>query len=277
MIDLRHKSTGEIIVSIDLPMLAKADLSGLDLAGVNLRDASLWGTNLSNADLENADLTGARLPYTDLRGANLNRAHFWHADIHQALLTDADLSGADFNHTQLFASELTGANLRDLRLCASRVTWANLSGRSLPTQKWFSTQFTKVELQHSDLSHSLFKRLIFDQCDLSGMCLAGSSLVDVIFRRVNLAGTDFTDCELGDGSFIDCPTLHLAVGLETVLHKAPRPRLSRRSCIDIDTLRASVTQLPGRFLNGMGLSTGEIECLRAMFRRTGGETYVAHR
>jgi hypothetical protein len=72
MIEIRHRSNGAVLLTVDAPNLQCADLRGADLRGADLRGADLQcadlrGANLSDADLSDADLRGA-----DLRGANLN-------------------------------------------------------------------------------------------------------------------------------------------------------------------------------------------------------------
>ena len=67
----------------------RADLSGANLTGANLRFAYLTGANLSGADLTGAYLRGA-----NLTGANLFGAYLFDADLTGAYLTGANLSGA---------------------------------------------------------------------------------------------------------------------------------------------------------------------------------------
>ena len=62
----------------------RANLSGADLSGADLRSADLSGANLSGADLRRADLSGANLSGADLRRADLSGAN----------LSGANLSGA---------------------------------------------------------------------------------------------------------------------------------------------------------------------------------------
>lgn len=50
----------------------RADLSYMDLVGVDLRSENLGGMILKGADLRGADLTDAILVETDLKGANLD-------------------------------------------------------------------------------------------------------------------------------------------------------------------------------------------------------------
>ena len=64
MIEIRHRTTGAVIQSVDADTLRYADLryanlQGADLQGADLRYANLWGADLQGADLRGANLWGA--------------------------------------------------------------------------------------------------------------------------------------------------------------------------------------------------------------------------
>ena len=89
--EIKHKITNEVLLTIEGDSLQGADLRGADLQAANLRDADLKGADLRWADLKYADLKGsnlqaANLRYADLRGADLQAANLRDAD-----LRDADL------------------------------------------------------------------------------------------------------------------------------------------------------------------------------------------
>ncbi len=74
--EIKHKLTNEVLLTIEGDSLQGADLRGAhlqyaDLRGANLREADLRGANLRWADLRGADLRGANLRWADLQGANL--------------------------------------------------------------------------------------------------------------------------------------------------------------------------------------------------------------
>lgn len=91
---------------------AKADLSGVNLAG-----ADLTGVNLQGALLTKANLTGADLSMANLRGANLV-----HADMRNTTLLGTELRGANLMGATLYGAEglwvgrLGGTNLFDALL-----------------------------------------------------------------------------------------------------------------------------------------------------------------
>ena len=60
--EIKHKITGEVLLTIEDDTLREANLRGADLRGANLREADLrW------ADLRWADLRGANLPTDVIR------------------------------------------------------------------------------------------------------------------------------------------------------------------------------------------------------------------
>ena len=85
MIEIKHKTTGAVLHTVDAADLRRADLNGADLRGADLRSADLTGADLSRADLRWADLSGA-----DLRGADLSSADLSGANLHGALPQSAE-------------------------------------------------------------------------------------------------------------------------------------------------------------------------------------------
>jgi hypothetical protein len=82
-------------------------------------------------------------------------------------------------------------------------------------------------------------------------------LTSVIVQDCDLTGLDFTDATLQNVCFLNCPTLHLARGLENIQHKPSRSWQSPSS-LDMTTVRASIRNLPDVFLRGMGISDEEV-------------------
>jgi hypothetical protein len=84
--------------------LARADLTGANLADALFFRANLTGARLAHADLTGADLAAAHLAHADLTGARLAQADLFRAKLADARLARADLRGAD-----LTGADLTGA------------------------------------------------------------------------------------------------------------------------------------------------------------------------
>ena len=75
MIQIKHRVTRNIILTIDAQGFTGTNLSGIDLSGADLSDADLSWINLSGANLSGANLRLADLNYTNLSGANLEGAN----------------------------------------------------------------------------------------------------------------------------------------------------------------------------------------------------------
>ena len=74
--EIKHKLTNEVLLTIE---------------GANLREANLQGANLQWADLREANLRGANLQWANLREANLREANLREANLREADLREADL------------------------------------------------------------------------------------------------------------------------------------------------------------------------------------------
>ena len=69
--EIKHKLTNEVLLTIEGANLQWADLRGANLREANLQRANLQRADLRGADLQRADLREANLQRADLRGADL--------------------------------------------------------------------------------------------------------------------------------------------------------------------------------------------------------------
>ena len=69
--EIKHKLTSEVLLTIEGDSLQEVNLRGADLRGADLRSADLRWADLRSADLQEVNLRGANLRWADLRGANL--------------------------------------------------------------------------------------------------------------------------------------------------------------------------------------------------------------
>ena len=69
--EIKHKITNEVLLTIEGDSLQGANLQEADLRGANLRGANLRGADLRGADLREANLRWADLRWANLRWANL--------------------------------------------------------------------------------------------------------------------------------------------------------------------------------------------------------------
>ena len=89
--EIKHKLTNEVLLTIEGASLRRADLQGANLRRADLRGADLQWANLQGANLRSADLRGANLQGANLREANLQRADLRGADLRSADLRWANL------------------------------------------------------------------------------------------------------------------------------------------------------------------------------------------
>jgi hypothetical protein len=158
---IKHRYTGAVLATGETVRQAaqahRADLSGANLSGADLRYADLSGANLSGADLRDADLSGADLRYADLSGANLSGADLRDANLKDADLKDASLSGADLRaadlrRADLSGASLSGASLRDADLRGASLSGASLSGADLRDASMGGADLRDANLRYADLS-----------------------------------------------------------------------------------------------------------------------------
>jgi uncharacterized protein YjbI with pentapeptide repeats len=140
----------------------RLDLSGANLAGVNVSEADLRGANLSEARLGEANLWRAKLGNADLSRATLFRAAPFNADFKGATLVQADLSwatlqGADFAKADLTQADLTSSNL----------TGANFRGATLAEVDLTGAHLTKADFAQADLQKAYLSYTSFSEVDLS--------------------------------------------------------------------------------------------------------------
>jgi len=121
--------------------LASADLSKLNLNGINLPaanlnfvcldDSSLQYANLSEVSLQRSSLANADLQFADLSLGNLQNCCLSHARLNNANLQGANLQGADLTNCDLQGANMQCANLQGAILQGANVQHTNLMGAKL--------------------------------------------------------------------------------------------------------------------------------------------------
>ena len=141
------------------PLLAEADLSDLDLNGINLGEADLTNAELYDTDLSNANLKMASMTEADFSGATLAGAELYKADLSKAYLNEVDLS-----ETYLAAANLSGADFRGAKLHQADLSEANLSSANLS-----EADMTGVNLAHADITDANFSYTTLASANLIGL------------------------------------------------------------------------------------------------------------
>src|SRR5688500_1094097 len=151
--------------------LRNCDLSGRQMAGLNLFSAQLSGANLRNADLSGADLSGAYLNGANLNGANLDNANLHGSDMIAATFDDASLRNTNLDDAYAPGGSFINADLRGANLYFATMSDANLSG---------------VNLSDSWLGIYTFERAILQNANFSGSAISGD------MRSTDLRGADLS-------------------------------------------------------------------------------------
>lgn len=159
-------------------------------------------------------------------------------------LRELDLSGANLSGAAMYAIELTGG-------LASGSPTFDLKRRKVDLHG--------ANLSSADLSSAVFSEEVVVGADFSKANLQQAVFVRSHFIRTNFTGANLSGARLMNTSFSDCPTLRLAVGLDTMEHRGP-------TALDARTLRTCVGALPDAFLLGAGYTSEEIRHLRSLYR-----------
>lgn len=130
----RGALTGDLTIPLVDINLNRADLSGANLFGADLRRGFLEHANLTRAQLNGADMEAATLYHAELEGAflvevNLRSVLFFGASLKRAHLAGADLSGAQLQQIHLEGANLKGAKLEGTSLRDARLTNADVRTR----------------------------------------------------------------------------------------------------------------------------------------------------
>jgi uncharacterized protein YjbI with pentapeptide repeats len=199
------------------PDLTGADLSEMDLYGVNL-----WGTDLSRANLIGANLSHASLMEAVLIETDLTHAHLELAWLTDANLSRANLAAAQLSEADLIAANLTGADLID----------ADLSDADLSRAK-----FSNADLRGANLTSA---RLV--ETDFEGANLTGCTVYGISAWRLNLAGAQQSNLVItpADEPKITVDNLEVAQFIYLLLHNEKVRQV-------IDTITSKAVLILGRF------------------------------
>jgi uncharacterized protein YjbI with pentapeptide repeats len=196
------------------PLLAKADLKGVQLPKAVLQGANLAGTQLNRANLAKAVLVSADFSETekvgedtiyitaDLTRANLTKAALQEAELAECTLdkvtlTTAALQGAVLNKASLKGANLSYAALQNAHLISASLKDANLSHATLQNADLSSAE-SITNLQDPPLW--FLKRQATNLTDAN---LSHATLKDADLSSTYLSGADLTDANLTDANLTD--------------------------------------------------------------------------
>ena len=136
MIQITCRNTGVVLLKVDA-----ADLTGLDLSGVNL-----FAAHIVQQDLSGCDFSGANLFEANLSGSNLSKC----------MLTDANLSAACLVSTRFCDATMVSTALAHADLSNANLSGANLEGADLERAYLYRTNLTDCYIGRTRLRETIF-------------------------------------------------------------------------------------------------------------------------
>jgi uncharacterized protein YjbI with pentapeptide repeats len=270
MLEIHHRETGAVLLAWPEAALAGARLAGRNLLFADLRGADLTAADLRGADLCSADLTGATLAGARLVGADLTGAVLRGVRAPEARLTDAKLVGADLTESVFDGSDFT-------RVTFKLAYQSEGKGPSFRNAGLSRTYLAHALLRGADLSGADCTEACLNGSNLGGACLTGASLRAASLRMTRLAGADLRQADLTQALFHETDLtgadLALAIMGGTVLARSPTLAAARGlaevrhaadSCVDLSTLAALCRRGAADFLEGIGVSAGELDLVRRL-------------
>jgi len=187
---------------VPLADLRNCDLSGRQMAGVNLYSAKLSGANLSNADLSGADLSGADLANANLNGAILDNASLFTTNLVAATFDDASLRNTNMDDAYAPGGSFINADLRGANLYFATLSDANLSGANLSDSFLGIYTFEGSILQNANFSGSAISGDLRNT-DLRGADLSFTTLSYVSLNNADLRNANLLGARLKEGTSLD--------------------------------------------------------------------------
>jgi uncharacterized protein YjbI with pentapeptide repeats len=211
----------------DNESFSKADFTGFNLSGLDLRGGDFTGAVFLNANLENVTLDGAILVEAQFENAVLSGASMRKIDGDDADFTRARLSGADLSESVLGnaifeESKLDNTILDKLYSPSGYFSGADLSGASLKNGMFDGADFSIALLDNADFSGASLREatvegakgedLVMAGCDLTelraseGCCFVNGDFravtgVESIWEHAELTGADFSFSEMAGADF----------------------------------------------------------------------------
>ena len=170
----------------------------------NLKFRDLTGFDLSGCQLAEVDLSGSclrecRIVRTNLRAANLFGADLSRVDLTEAMLADADMRGVAMNDARLIRTDLTRVDLREGMLMET------YAGDIRQTHTVSATTMCRAEviearLERAKLSNSFLNQAVLRSSDLKQAVLVRANLTKADLRGCNMRGANLTGANLAGAS-----------------------------------------------------------------------------
>jgi uncharacterized protein YjbI with pentapeptide repeats len=202
-----------------IPDFSQANLSNLNLRGVNLNKALLKQTNFNHTDLSQGQFTNANLEGANFLGSNLLDANFKGANLDYVIFAQAvintrtvmaikyrqvheivnrqtankNFSGIDLSNSNLFRADLRNAELSNAKLLNVNFHSANLNSAYL-----HKADLTGAILENADLRNAYFSQANLTSAYLGGALCCGTYFKDAELKFANLKTAKFSQKTMVD-------------------------------------------------------------------------------
>lgn len=180
-----------------------ADLSRLNLSGVELLDAALCGASLGYSSFERsvfdgADLSEAQIQNVIFQGCRFHETNLMETDCSETRFENCDFQQTLFHGASLVLASFGGGRLRNVRFTTGTLLNVSVLGMELD-----ECVFEGSSAQGLSVVGSLVCRTYFMSVNMSGGSLAGSEiegggLISSDFTDVDFRGTDLSRTKLTD-------------------------------------------------------------------------------
>jgi uncharacterized protein YjbI with pentapeptide repeats len=184
------------------------NLTGLNMAGVEMPHADFTGSCFIGANLSNGDFTSSTFFAADLRRANLESAKFVRADFRGAFvaganLNNADLRSADLREGVIMEKALEGYLQTRIRrdksdeaavartvFAGARMIETNLSAIRAVSADFSDADLSNIVIQGADLRDANMEGANLTSSDLTGSDIRGANLTNSIMKNTVMAGVE---------------------------------------------------------------------------------------
>ncbi|MCZ6672915.1 MAG: pentapeptide repeat-containing protein [Verrucomicrobia bacterium] len=170
--------------------LQKADFSGIQAKGLNLRSLDLTGAKFDKAVIDNWWFHGFRNdPACKLDGASFRGATFINTNMKKSSLVKADFSGAKLVSTKDYEVAL---NLEETNVAGA--DFSNITFSGGPRGK--ALRLSKADARGADFTDSNLPNTDMQGADIRGADFSDSILRGVVMRKTDMRDSKFRNTDL---------------------------------------------------------------------------------
>lgn len=173
---------------------------------------------LSGADLAQLNLENCNLSKADLTYAKLSEGYLDQCNLHQANLSDSDLKFTKLGSAHLVEANLTRADMFRCELVSSDLQATNLSEANLQRAYLVDSNLKNANLKHANLRSANLKGVIFYGTNLIQADLSNACIGETLWANLDLSETiGLESVEHDKPSSIDVGTLLKSKGFLPVI------------------------------------------------------------